>query len=566
MPQPQNPGDASEFLQALRHPGRTLKERYKGNPEELAERLNLKLPEKPVIKMVRLGVLTEEEAVERFGVLEPGLKELVTDVCLLAVKSAVAVGPRGGGKSQGVSFIEFYLVFIEDFDALNLGGSELQADQVYSYLTTYIESEKYWATLIKQGPLQSYTETTDNAWIRVLAASSKSVRSPHAGGRKPGGRMAGGILVIDEEVEAEASIVEAALPTINTARPSVNVRCSTFHNLHGTFAEVVDKHSEMGYRLYRWDIFDTCEGCSCATPGVCESSEQCFREDHYEDYIDPETGEQERRLKHRAYCGGKAKFAEGWIPMEEVETLWKRMGRNHNRWEVEAMGSRPTTSGHVIKDHIKYAKNITTDDLYLTGAPTTICVDWGTVAAGVTVWQEQMGDRHVLIDGELVEEAGQQQILGVILGYAQKYAGELLEVAADIGGGGNYMNPTLREEHRIPVRDVNFQTEKEAAAAAWNIYNEAEKTRYMADFPKFHEQVRGWRRNSQGRIAKGNDHLCDTGICYFAKFVDRLGLNRFRVAPRSFSAGMGGPQEETQQPQNTVRQGFRAPVARTLSS
>src|SRR5690606_7474987 len=106
---------------------------------------------------------------------------------------------------------------------------------------------------------------------------------------------------------------------------------STFHNAVGSFADLIDDHESMGYTLYHWDIFDVCEGCEC-TGDSCESEELCFREDHWENFVDPMTGESGRRLLHRAYCGGRAKYAQGWIPMEEVVTLWKRMKRNHNKW------------------------------------------------------------------------------------------------------------------------------------------------------------------------------------------------------------------------------------------
>jgi hypothetical protein len=533
------------YLKAIRNQGQSLRRQFTDDPVGLAEKFHLKLPRKPVFVMIDLGIITEAEAKERFGdedgEIKPGLRELVEDVCTGRVRSAVAVANRGGGKSQGVSFIETFLVFMLDYDALNLGGSELQADQVYQYIMGYIDMAEDFKTLVKGEALQSKTETTNNAWIRVLTASSKSVRSPHAGGRKKDGRLAGGVLVIDEEAEAAPEIVRAALPTINTARPSVSIRCSTFHNMEGTFAEVVDNAEEMGYKMYKWDIFDVCEGCSCP-PDKCESEEKCFREDHIETFINPDTGQPEDRLLHKAYCGGRARYGQGWIPIEEIEVLWKRMKRNHDTWEVEAMGSRPSTAGFVIKDRRKYKANITTKtgaDLYMPGWPVTVCVDWGTVAAGVTVWQEQPGDNHALLHADLVEEAGQSQILGAVLGYRLKYLAEFVEVAADIGGGGNYLNKSLREEHAVPCRDVNFGEDKESAVAAWNIFNESASISYPEEFEKFHEQIKKWKRK-QGRIAKGNDHLMDSSICYFAKFIERLGVSHVRVPPRSFSTS-GSP-------------------------
>lgn len=507
--------------------------------------------------MLERGIITEAEAIERFGDIHKGLRELVEDVCLGNVRSAVAVANRGGGKSMGVSFVEFFLVFVKDFDALNLGGSELQADQVYQYILSYIESHPEFASMIKGETLISKTETVNNAWIRVLAASQKSVRSPHAGGRKKDGRMAGGILVIDEEAEAAPDIVSAALSTINTARPSVNVRCSTFHNAEGSFAEVVENHEDMGYEIYKWDIFDVAERCDCID--VCQAAEKCFREDHIEKYIDPDTGMEEERVVHRAYCGGRAMYADGWIPVEEITTLWKRMKRNHDKWEVEAMGSRPKAAGYVIKSQQKFKENITSKtgaELYMPGFPITITMDWGAIAAGLEVWQEQPGDEHALIEAILLEEAGVSQVLGAILTLRAKYP-EFEEVAADIGGGGNYLNPLLAEEHFVNVRDVNFAMEKESAVAAWNILNEAGKIHIPEEHEDFITQVKRWKRKN-GRIEKGQDHMCDSAVCYFAKFIDRLGTRGVRVPARSFSAATAGVEK-------VVRSGAHIPVVRPIA-
>lgn len=559
------------FLEVVREgPTKNLKKKYKNDPIGLAEKLGLKLPRKPVLVMIEAGVITEEEAKERFGSVEPGIREFVEQVCTLECKNAVAVGPRGGGKSFGVSFIEFFLWMILDFDALNLGGSELQADQVYQYLIGYIESDPYWSTQLRTDPQRERTYKENDAWVRVLTASSKSVRSPHAGGLRKG-MIRGGILVIDEEAEAEKDIVEAALPTINTARPSVSCRVSTFHNLEGSFQEVVDNHEEMGYSLFRWDIFDVAERCDCV--GSCQSPEPCFREDHVEKYIDSETGEEETRLIHKAYCGGKAMYASGWVLMSEIVTLWRRMRRNHSRFEVEAMGSRPSSAGFVIKDLREFKKNVVEVDaasLYVPMAGSiTVCVDWGFHNAGVEVWQAQSFGKHVLLHADFLQEAGETQILGLILGYCSRYAESFKEIAADIGGGGNYLNNKLREEQRLPVRDVNFQTEKEGAVAVFNILNEGNDVVIPEEHEDFISQMKQWKRSKQGHIQKGNDHMCDASVCYFSAYIDQFGITRPRLLPRSFSANgnvrEGGRQVSAKpSSKNLTGRRPRAPVVRTL--
>lgn len=538
-----------DLLKTLRDPGRNLVDRYHGDPVALAERLGVKLPEKPLVVMQRLGVYDEE----KHGPITPGIREFVIEVCLLEEKNVVAVANRGGGKSKGVSFIEFYLWMVEDFECVNIGGSELQADNVYQYIKGYVEDDPFWQNLLREEMQREKSFKITGAWTRVLAASPKSVRSPHAGGdRKVNGKTIerGGLLVIDEEAEAEPEHVKTAFGMVNTAKPSVIARCSTFHKIGGTFQEVIDHAAEMGYKVYKWDIFDVCAGCDCAEGAGCQSEESCFREDHYEDFIDPESGELKQRLLHKAYCNGRAKYASGWIPYSEIVKMWKNFRRDHARFEVEAMGLRPSSKGYVIRDLNEFAANVTTESakgLYVKGSPVTICVDWGTAAGGVSVWQEQFGGKLVLLQADLLINNNQTQIVGKILEYAKMYRRELVEIAADIGGGGNYLNPELRDVHGLPVRDVVFNTEKEAAVAAWNSFNEANKLVIPAEFKEFIEQVRGWKRQA-GRIGKGNDHLCDSAVCFFAKFIDQLGIVKLSVPPVTFSTGGGKVRTEKRDP------------------
>ena len=133
-----------------------------------------------------------------------------------------------------------------------------------------------------------------------------------------------------------------------------------------------------------------------------------------------------------------------------------------------------------------------------------------------------------------MEEAGIGQITGIIMGLVARYQNEFQEVAADIGGGGNYLNPKLRDDHRITVRDVDFAQQKEAAVAAMNVFSESGQLVIPDENALFLHQAKNWKRQA-GRIAKGNDHLMDTAVCYFAKFIDQLGLNHIRVPPKSIN-------------------------------
>jgi hypothetical protein len=553
---------AEGLLTQLQDNTKALRDRFKNDPVGLAERLGLMLPEKPIIKMQRLGLYDPE----RHGPIEPGLRDLVIEVCTGETEDAVVVGPRGGGKSQGVSFIEFFLWWVRFFDALNLGGSELQAAQVYSYLEEYMTKDPEFKEFVQGEPLQSKTVSKKKNWIRVLTASQKSTRSPHAGSTRP---PRGGLLVIDEEAEADPDVVKSALPTVNTASPSVTVRSSTFHNATGTFAEVVDNHEEMGYKKYSWDVFDICQRCECVGD-KCQHEEVCFREDHYEETENPDTGKVEKTLVHRAYCGGRAMYADGWMPIREITKLWRRSRRSHSFFEVEAMGSRPTTSGYVIKDQKRLASSITqasAASLYRAGMPVWVLVDWGSVNCGISVWQYHSDtDKHVRLEADMVQEQNDTYLINQVLTYCHRYLDDLVEVRGDIGGGGSYFNPKLRDEYGMPVADVNFMQDKEAAAVVWNIFNDAGLCVYPAEHEVANEQAKKWKRGTDGKIKKGNDHLCDATICYFSRLIDDMGIKRMRFAPKSFSAEMPDPLERTilSKTTSTVTHGDRVPVVVAL--
>lgn len=497
--------------------------------------------------MKKLGLLPRNYRVSK------GLRELVRDVCLLRVLRAAVQGPRGGGKSQGCSFIEFYLNAILDFEALNMGGSEQQAFAVYRYLQRYIKSSKFWMawyTVIQQ----SRTETKIGAWIAVLTASSRSIRSPHAGGLRPAPnsgvdmsdlldemtpkeaeeylneheipmRDVGGCLVFDEEVEAEPEIVKGVLPTVNTARPSVILRLSTFHRTDGTYGELIDNHKEMGYNLYKWDIFDVAEKCTYNCD-ECPGGKD-FSEDVFHTVVNEATGEEEVQLKHRAYCGvkkvdgtweGKAHYSEGWVPMEEIFQAWRESHMDSDWFEVEFMGWKPSQAGKVFKDAFMLQKSWRPTS-YVTGHPCTITIDWGFKSeCCVQVWQEQPGGRKVLLECETYTQTRDTYIYEVVKAFGIKYN------TRDVRGDSShpFCNANLASDprYRMNVVEVIFQSHKEAAAGAWNNYIERDLCDMDPRFKQMHDRLKNWSRGPDGKIKKGDDHEGDAGLCFFSKFAE----------------------------------------------
>lgn len=465
---------------------------YKGKPIECGEELfGLIFPRKPC------------------GDTSPGLREFIEDVGTGRVTRACLCAPRGGGKSLGLSFVEFFHNYTNNYDWLNLGGSEKQAEAVYGYLTQYVsilpEIQDFYSE-----PMRTNTENKEGAWIKVLAASTKSIRSPHAGGirltiGKRDGVARGGGLTIDEECEADEEIVMGAIPMVNTAEPSFILRASTFHRLDGTFKTLVDNHEEMGYTIYKWDCFDVCQPCT----KDCAECYPDFAQDIWEG----------NKLVHPAYCGGKAKDSVGWIPIDEIFQDWRECLYNRDWFEVEMMGWRPSSAGLVIKNMKRFEMDCVVDHWpHHPGSRATITIDWGMKGECVVqVWEEQPGGICALMESEHYDhQESESFIYEVVKGFGHQYRTN--KVRPD--SSHPYCNATLMNDarYRMDVEEVNFQTEKELGAGAINAKVDAGLVRIPRQHTILLRQLRGWRRD-KGKIVKKDDHGCDAALCFFSKFL-----------------------------------------------
>jgi len=326
----------------------------------------------------------------------------------------VIIGPRGGGKTAGFGMAEYVLSFLYDFDFLNLAGSLNQAKVIHAYQSEFMEKTDF-KNVKSDGILQ--TVFVSGAWLSCVACSSTEARSKHPGGtniktgdkgghnpalmssRKEydqnvpewdyvqmptpgkydagGKRVArGGGLVVDEECEADPDVVKSALPIVNSAMPSIIMRGSTFHELDGSFQDVVDHAEERGYKLFSWDIFDVMQSC----PYDCKECYPEFSQDAYEEIIDPDTGKLITRNLRKAYCGGKAKNnPNGFIRAEEIFQVWIECGFDKEWFEVEYMGRRPSAKETKLAP---YADIIFTDEniIITPDMPAAMGIDWGMEA------------------------------------------------------------------------------------------------------------------------------------------------------------------------------------------
>ena len=400
----------------------------------------------------------------------------------------VLCGPRGGGKTRVIASLEAALWYLLDWDVVNLGGSLVQAKKAYSYLMPIFNSSMVKPELEKS--IQEITKKKNSgSEIHVLASTEKQTRSPHIGGRKRGG-----LLIIDEECEADERVVSSALSIVNTAHPSAIVRSSTFHKAFGSYQKVWDKADEMGYERFKWDIFDVAEKCKDECSAI----------------KDEKTGKT-APCNVLNYCSGRAHAGEGWVSIREIRQYKREM--TNEDFEIEFMGSRPSSAGLVFRpDHLM---RTFTEEVFkeIPKGNCSIGIDWG--------WE---GETSIVKLQQQYVEALNRRIHRVVhYEYYKRPRSTELYAELELLSRGWKIPIYADSSHKFNnddltnlgayLQEVPFVRLKEYGIRNIIKMLEDETIQIPEAYEHLCSQMRGYRRGPTGRPVKGDDHGVDALLC-----------------------------------------------------
>lgn len=420
---------------------------------------------------------------------------------------------RGGGKTLIASGIETAALFLLGFDGCNLGGSLEQAMAAYGYIQAWCYDDRLAPHLVDT--TMRRTTTTECRWIRVLAASPKSIRSKHAGG-DPKAPPHGGLLVIDEEAEIEEDLVEAAFSLVNTAHPSAILRISTQHKNIGSFKKLMDDPAQYGYTAFTWDSFDCARKCviDCAACPVPEFAQDTYGVDR--------SGA--RVLKHRAFCAGRAHTSSGWIAIEELFQQWKDSRGKMHRWLVDVMGRAASRETMIYPAELIDEATIV-DDVVIRPKlwqplMKSVGIDWGytgqtaatflfrgpkkhTFRHACMTWTHEL--ERVIVDelAAVIKRDNVQTVIGDAAGAFQNAA--LNDALQRIGAG-------------VQVTPFNFGVDKETGISNVRALLENGMLHFLASFggqptpnhAEFIRTLKGYHRDAHGKPVKSEDHIPDS--------------------------------------------------------
>lgn len=445
------------------------------------------------------------------------------------------VGPRGGGKTMLAAAIQLLSVRFYGTSWTSIGGSLEQASRLFAHARSFLIRSHDLQSFIREALARKIT-ARNGATITVHAASEKSIRGQHP--RGPSG--AGGI-VLDEASLIDDSIIDAAIPQIASANPSIVIQLSTLgEHQSGRFWDLTQNPTERGYQLFEFGVFDVAKRCPFDCDLTCPVP--AFAKDQHRE---TPSGRLQRITK--ALCAGKAHATDGWIDIDEIAQQHKDLPRG--AFLREFLGSTSTQVGAVYnaedidRAHVNgYRLALHEEDHWarLRCLEKVIGLDWGfsgetwaTYVARIRKvlivyrWEYWTQTRFSEIREHLVQRIMQDNICRILPDSANPSDNEDLD----------HMIKKVAEEHwertgeeiDCTVEPIVFGREKSLGIGEVRRRLEQEQIY----FPKtFHGEpilnvdravrlLKNYRLDQNGKPAKVDDHCPDSLLCALLHWAPR---------------------------------------------
>lgn len=404
--------------------------------------------------------------------------------------------PRGGGKSKLLGTLGFDLWFLRDRKVVNMGGSAVQSQIVYRYFTAYCNIHSSVKAYIQGKPNASKTTSTTGQEFSSVTASSKQIRGPHPD-----------VLISDETCESDDELIHAALPMIDTSENPLIIMASTFHKIYGIFQETWDNAQERGYFRIEWDIFDI------------------TKEFHPDFWKRPDIAQISGIQKLVRHANGRTGDPNGWIPIENIIQAWKEKP-TENWFEVEYLGSRPSSAGLVLKpediEKAIFDNNTNQKFNYIKGSTVVIGIDWGFSSMTSVVELMSYKDQTVvMLNNENFQQVSSEDIIKSTIRKIK--ARGIKYIYAD--SAGKFENEALRnaiakENIRCSIVEVVFSKEKDGMLGNLRAHFEQGKIKIPSSLKDAYWQFKRYRyQDGTDKPVKKDDHIPDATMCALQHFI-----------------------------------------------
>lgn len=221
-------------------------------------------------------------------------------------------------------------LFKPEIELAHLGAIKDQAIRCYRYFLKIL-NHPLFANVTSKPPTATRTEFRNGSVVEILTGTVTGVNSPH-----PVKAQLDEVELMDWHVLQEALNMAASMKGyVASTRLTSTRKYST-----GTMQKIIDEADAKGFRIYKWNLWDTVEPCKIAK-GL-ESIEIAIEdEDGHEQfyYVSAEC----TTCSLLKDCRGRARYSSGGIiPLADAMKLNKSL--DAEVWQAQVECSKPGTS------------------------------------------------------------------------------------------------------------------------------------------------------------------------------------------------------------------------------
>jgi hypothetical protein len=395
--------------------------------------------------------------------------DFVVDAYFEKVANQLVHACRSGGKTKDTAVLNVLDAGFHNASVVTVAGSKFQAKQGYEYSKDLWFMDPALKGKLLGEPLMSETRLKSGAKYEILAASPKSVRSPHV----PKLRM-------DEIEEMAPEVFKGAL-SIPASKPGISTQVlmtSTWHKAVGPMQTMLDEAEARGFKVYTWCVWETMQRCErdCST---CP--------------MEPD-------------CQGKAKKADGYRPYEEI--LQQFLIHDRDTWESEHLCLVPSKKKRVYAQFDRAVHLIDADQVP-EGLKLWGCIDWGYDNPFVFAVLGLAGDDRKFILEENYERHQTDDELAALMW--ERYGGKITDVCCDPsspGGAKSFRKVGFRVHRNASrVKDGIDEIRKDLKPAKGPprlYFVKGQTTRLVQDFEGYENR----EGTDEPKKTQGYDHGC----------------------------------------------------------
>jgi hypothetical protein len=179
------------------------------------------------------------------------------------VQRAIELAPRGGGKTRGLSLVEWLKGTHGKRHIFHAGGIDEQAKRGYGYVREYIDLPQFKGTVDPRNSLMSQTKWSNGSVLEVHAATMNQTSGAHPD------------LKVGDELEKWDWDVYQQFLGMGTKEDVQTVFISTREKAFGLMQTVLDEAADRDIKVYSYCVWETKARCPTCEKAKCSLWEPC---------------------------------------------------------------------------------------------------------------------------------------------------------------------------------------------------------------------------------------------------------------------------------------------------